>query len=229
VIRLVHFFFVSKLQPAHAVVVCGACVALGVWTLSYDPGELDSALGLLLVVQMFLASTGFTSRAFAGHFDPVLLAGGSRPRAALAHWAVSIAPGVAGWIVLAVVALALGSPAARSALIGRRVVALIIVSNLSWVAGYRLSRGAAGVLWLIVLVAVLLQHNLRALSMTMEQGVRAWPWDTAVLLVCPFVLIGNKPEVPAAVLAAAALLACLAAASAVKATRHLNVLLMERG
>jgi hypothetical protein len=218
VTRLVHFFFVSKLQPAHAVVVCGACVALGVWTLSYDPGELDSALGLLLVVQMFLASTGFTSRAFAGHFDPVLLAGGSRPRAALAHWAVSIAPGVAGWIVLAVVALALGSPAARSALIG-----------LSWVAGYRLPRGAAGVLWLVVLVAVLLQHNLRALSMTMEQGVRAWPWDTAVLLVCPFVLIGNKPEVPAAVLAAAALLACLAAASAVKATRHLNVLLMERG
>ena len=84
-------------------------------------------------------------------------------------------------------------------------------------------------LWLVVLVAVLLQHNLRALSMTMEQGARAWPWDTGVLLVCPFVLIGNKPEVPAAVLAAAALLACSAAALVVNATRQLNVLLVERG
>lgn len=226
---LLKFFVVSKLHAAHAIVIVAACAGLGIWTLGYSPAELDSALGLLLVVQMFLASTAFTSRAFAGHFDAVLVAGAARRRAALAHWGISIAPGVAGWVVLSLVALALASPQALSALFGRRAVALAIVSNLSWVVGYRLSRGAAGVVWLTVLLAVLLQHNLRALSMTMEQGVTAWPWDAAVVVVCPFVLVGDKPAVPAAVLIAAALVSCAAAAIVVNATRRLNVLLVERG
>lgn len=227
--RLLTFFAVSQLHPGHAVLITGSCVALGLWTLSYNPAELDSAAGLLLVVQMFLASTGFVSRAFAGHFDTVLVAGRSRRSAALAHWAVSIAPGVAGWMVLAVSALALGGAHAVSAICGRRFIALVIVSNIAWIAGFRLPRGAAGVLWLTLLVAILLQQNLRALSMTINPAFSAWGWDVLVLLVCPFVLIGDKPAVPSAVLGGAAALSCLAVWCVVSATTRLNVLLVDRG
>lgn len=226
---LMKFFLVSELHPGHAVLLTASCVVLGLWTISYNPSELDSALGLLLVLQMFLASTGFVSRASAGHFDAVLVEGRPRRSAALAHWAVSVGPGVAGWIVLAVTALALGGAHAVSAICGRRFVALAIVSNVAWIAGFRLPRHSAGVLWLALLVAVLLQQNLRALSMMISPAFRAWAWDILVLLVCPFVLIGDQPAVPPPVLAGAATLSCLAVWVVVSATTRLNVLLVDRG
>ena len=227
--RLVKFFAISKVHPPHSLIVAAACFGIGLWTIEYDPGELDSALGLVLVAQMFLASTGFTSRAFAGHFDPVLVAGSPRTRVAAAHWLASIAPGVMAWLALSIAGLILHSSAASSALAGRRLVALVIVSNVAWVAGYRLSRGAAGVLWLTILVGVLLQHNLRALSMSIDQGAHIWLADVIVVLVCPFLLIGNRPYVQPAVLALTAAVACAVALLVAVATSRLNVLLMERG
>ena len=80
------FFVVSRLQPRHSAILLAGCLALGIWTMSYDANELDSSLGIVLIVQLFLVSTGFTARAFAGHFDAVLVAGASRRGAALAHF-----------------------------------------------------------------------------------------------------------------------------------------------
>jgi hypothetical protein len=105
----------------------------------------------------------------------------------------------------------------------------LIVSNIAWVAGYRLSRGAAGVLWLTVLVGILLQHNLRALSASIDQGAHTWLLDVPVVFVCPFLLIGDRPYVPPVVLAIAAALAFTAVGLVALATRRLDVLLMERG
>jgi hypothetical protein len=223
------FFRVAKLHPKHSVLLVVACVAIGIWTMWYDPEELDSSLGLLLVVQLFLASTAFRARACAGHFDHVLVAGRSRRSAAFAHWAWSIAPGLAGWLVLVITGLLLGSAAWASALAGRRAAAFLIVSSLSWALGYRLPRGAAGVLWLTVLVAVLLQHNLRALSMSLDQGALGAPWTTAVLIVCPFLLIGNKPAVSVAPVAAALVVALLLLLLSIVQTTRLDVPLAERG
>lgn len=228
-IQLLEFFSLSKLHPKHSMLVIAGCVGLGLWTMSYDAGELDSALGLTLVVQMFLSSTGFTSRAFRGHFDPVLVGGVSRRHATLAHFLISAAPGIVGWVILAVTALAIGNPDGFSALAGRRAAAMLIVSGLSWVAGFRLTRGAAGVLWLTLLVAVLLQHNLRALSMSLDQGVHGWFWNTAVLLVCPFLLIGNKPAVQPLAVQSVVLISLSAVAIVVRAASRLDVVLAERG
>ena len=227
--RLLRFFVISKVHPPHILILAAACFGIGLWTIEYDAGELDSALGLVLVAQMFLASTGFTSRAFAGHFDPVLVAGSARTDVAAAHWLASIAPGVMAWLALSLTGLLVHSSAAVSALAGRRLLALLIVSNIAWVAGYRLSRGAAGVLWLTVLVGILLQHNLRALSASIDQGAHTWLLDVPVVFVCPFLLIGDRPYVPPVVLAIAAVLAFTAVGLVALATRRLDVLLMERG
>jgi hypothetical protein len=229
VIRLLKFFAASRLHPRHSGLLLAACVAMGIWTMKYDPREIDSSLGIVLMVQLFLVSTAYSARAFAGHFDMVMVAGASRSRAALAHWIVSVAPGAFAWLALAVVGLVLGSEAAVSALVGRRLVAFLIVSSVGWVAGYRLPRGAAGVLWMTVLVAVLLQHNLRALSMSLDQGAHTWLRTTAIVLVCPFLLIGDKPPVAALPLIGAVSLSMAALFGAVFATERLDVVLRERG
>lgn len=226
-IHALKFFAASRLHPKHSGILLAICVAFGTWTMWYDAGELDASLGLVLVVQLFLVSTGFTARAFSGHFDMLMVHGGSRRRAAAAHWLVSIAPGVLAWLTLTLVALLLGSDAAVSALGGQRAVALVVVSSIAWLAGYRLPRGAAGVLWLTLLVAILLQHNLRALSMSV--GQHGWIWETAMVVVCPFLLIGDKPVVPPIPLIAAMAISSAALLVAFGATENLNVVLKERG
>src|SRR5258708_6788493 len=132
---------------------------MGLWTTSLSRGELDSGLGMVLFTQMFLASTGFLVRARRGHFDPLLVGKGDRTAAVMWHWIVSIAPGIAGWACLAGIGYFLGSPAALSALVGGRAVALFIVSALAWTAGFTLARGAAGGVWLAALLALLVRRT----------------------------------------------------------------------
>jgi len=78
-------------------------------------------------------------------------------------------------------------------------------------------------------VAILLQHNLRALSMSVDQGQHGWLWETAMVVVCPFLLIGDKPFVPAIPLMAAVAVSGVVLVTAIAATQNLNVVLRERG
>ena len=80
------YFIVVALHPGHNLVILAAVTLLGVWTIAMSPGELDSALGMLLFVQMFLASTGFLPRARRGHFDPLLTSTQDRRAIVVAHW-----------------------------------------------------------------------------------------------------------------------------------------------
>ena len=127
-LRALRFFFILGLHPSYALALLAAIVVIGEWTTRVTPGELDTGLGMLLFLQMFLVSTGFAIPARQGHFDPLLTCAESRPRVAAAHCLASIAPGAAGWLTLAITGLAVGSPAAWSALIGDRMAALVIVS-----------------------------------------------------------------------------------------------------
>ena len=162
--QALRFFVLVRLHPPYTLMAMAACAILGAWTTSVNPGDLDSGLGIVALVQMFTASSGFVPRASAGHFDPMLVVGHSRVRVAAAHWMVSIAPGVAAWLLVTGVGLAGGSGLAISAVAGRRAVALLIVSVMAWAAGFRLPRSAAGVVWVTMLVAVVLGHDARRLA-----------------------------------------------------------------
>jgi hypothetical protein len=193
-VSVIRFFLALRLQPDYALAVIVVVLASGIWTVALDPRELDSGLGMLLFAQMFLASTGFSGRACRGHFDPVLAGRGIRTSTAVSHWGASILPGLAAWLLLVVVALTLGSPAAQSALVGRRAAAWLIVSALAWSGGFLLPRGAAAVVWSAALVFFLLQRPEWLTSVVMESGPRT-PilWEAAALVVCPFLLIGHRP------------------------------------
>ena len=134
------FFMMSGLHPPHALLVLGLVVSIGVWTTVLSPAELDSALAMVLFLQMFLASTGFLVPARRGHFDALLTQADSRSRIAAAHCLASVAPGVAGWMALVVIGVIVGNRAAWSALLGDRMAALAIVSVVGWTAGFLLPR-----------------------------------------------------------------------------------------
>lgn len=188
------FFMALRLHAAYALVVLVCVAAVSLWTIVLSPSELDSGLGMLLFIQMFLASTGFVPAARRGHFDPLLVGGQRRTSVAMAHWIVSIGPGVAAWVAVALAAYVLHSPAARSALAGKPAAALFIVSAMGWSAGFAFTRGAAGVAWIGALAALLMRHTV--LMTSGPVSVLTSMRDAATLVVCPFLLVGPSPSVP---------------------------------
>lgn len=222
------FFVTVGLHPPSALLVLAAIVGIGMWTTSMSPGELDSGLGMLLFVQMFLASSGFLVRARRGHFDPLLAGAADRTGPVVWHWIVSVAPGVAGWICLAGAGCFQGSPTAVSALIGARAAALFIVSALAWAAGFALTRGAAGVVWLAALLALLIGRvdllPATALAATNGTALR----HAATVLVCPFLLIGNHPAVAPGAICAAALSAAALLIIVWRLSGGLDIYLVDR-
>lgn len=225
----VRYFSVVGLHPTYAHVALAAIVVLGLVTVWLNAAELDSGLGMILFVQMFLASSGFAARARRGHFDPVLTIASDRTLVVFSHWLVSILPGLAAWMLLAGAGWLLGSPAAISALAGRRVAALLIVSALAWAAGVVLPRGAAGVLWIAVLLALLVRRaDLLPLILIMPASSGTLLRQAATLVLCPFLLVGSQPVIhPAAIWAAISIAAALLL-SVWRAVTGLDVYLVDR-
>ena len=225
---MVKFFAVVRQSPSYGLAVLVEVTTLGILTIALNPADVDSALGMVLFVQMFLASTGFAVTARRGHFDPVLVHGSERTAVLFVQWCASIAPGVMAWAVVAGCAYAWSSPAAWSALAGSRIVALLIVSVVAWVAGFALPKGGGGALWMGLLVALLLRHPDLLPPPAAKDSAIAILQSTGALLVCPFLLLGTHVQI-----GTPALLASLSAAAALLLTTirlgsRLDVYLVER-
>jgi hypothetical protein len=223
------YLWVVGIHPTYALVVLEAVVSIGIWTVAMNPEDLDSGLGMLLFVQMFLASSGFAIRARRGHFDQLLMRVRARWHVALLHGMVSIGPGLAAWALLTAAGFVFRSPAAWSAFAGGRMAALLIVSSLAWAAGFMLPRGAAAVAWLAVLIGLLVERiDLLAAPWTAPAGVFTLLRHILTLLVCPFLLLGSHPPVaPGSEWGAL----CLAAASillVLRRSRSLDIYLVDR-
>ena len=225
---MVSFFSVVRLYPNYAVVVLWAVVVLSLVTLWLNPRELDSGLGMILFVQMFLASTGFAVRARRGHFDPLLTSGSDRVTVAVAHWTVSILPGAAAWALVAAMGYILGSPAAVSALAGTRLVAFLIVSAVAWAVGFLLPGGTAGALWIGILIALLTRNaDLLAASDSTASGIRVLQ-QAATLILCPFLLIGTHPPIGSTAAVAAICLTAALLLSVWRFAAGLDIPLVDR-
>lgn len=223
------FFATLSLHPPYTLLILGAIVGVGMWTTSMSPGELDSGLGMLLFAQMFLASSGFLVRARRGHFDPLLAGAASRTGPVVCHWFVSVAPGVVGWICLAGAGYFQGSPMAVSALIGARAAALFIVSALAWAAGFALTRGAAGVVWIAALFGLLIgRADLLSPSSLLASSGWTGLRQTATLVVCPFLLIGTHPAVAPEAICAAALSSAVLLLIVWRLSAGLDIYLVDR-
>ena len=223
------FFAAMRLHPPYALAILAMVVGIGIWTTTVSPAELDSGLGMVLFVQMFLASSGFLVRARRGHFDPLLVGGGDRIATVAWHWIVSIAPGVAAWVCLAGTGYILGSPDVWSALVGGRAAALFIVSAVAWTAGFALPRSAAGVVWAAVLLGLLVRGADLLAPVSAVPGSSAIAFGHALtLLVCPFLLIGNHVPVTPGAICAAALFSSVFLLAVWRLSGRLDIYLVDR-
>ena len=222
------YFLAIGLHPGYALVVLGSIVAVGLVTVKLQPAELDGALGMVLFAQMFLAATGFVSRARQGHFDPLLVRPANRIWIVAAHWLASILPGLAAWLLLTAVASMAGAPQALSAIAGSRAAGFLIVSAIGWGAGFWLPRGAAGMLWMALLIVLVLQ---RAELLAVPAG-SGWPLTliihAATLIVCPFLLLGTHPPLVPGAVVVSIVVPLLVLASIWRRSRSLDVFLLDR-
>lgn len=176
-------------------VAFGASVLIGAVTLWLNPKDVDSAFGSILLLQMFSASSGFAGSAAHGYFDPILAGGRSRNRIALGSLVASTLPGVAAWLIIVLIAAALGQ--AGTALRFHRFVALILVSTIAWAGGLALPRMAAGGLWAFVLLTAALSRGAIAQYLVVVQtppaGVHEALASAAAFAICPYLLLGEFP------------------------------------
>jgi hypothetical protein len=223
------YLAVVGVQPRFAIVAMAAIAVLGLVTVWLNASELDSGLGMILFGQMFLASSGFVVRARQGHLDPLLASISKRTPIVIADWILSVAPGLAAWLIVAGAGLILGSPAAASALAGRRACGLFVVSSLAWVLGFALPRGAAGMLWMAVLLTILTQRTELLPGAVLASPAAGTVLRQALTLVlCPFLFVGNHPPVAPAAMCAAFLLSFVVLLMVWRLAAGLDIYLVDR-
>jgi hypothetical protein len=206
-------------------------VAMGIATLWLSPREVDAALGSVLFLQMFAVSNGYSSSAGRGYFDPILVSGRSRTRIAVGNLLAASMPGVAAWLSIVTVAAGLGQFTTAAA--PHRVMALLMVSCVTWAAGLAVPRLAAGALWALGLVALAMSRGVVAEYLIAAQsapvGFRQVLMSAIASTACPFLLLGDFPGVTnARVLALDGILAAAAAIGGIEFVRRSEYALGER-
>jgi hypothetical protein len=221
------YFMLAGSRPPYSLAALAVVTIFGVGTTEITPSELDSGLGIVLLVHMFLASSGFVVSARRGHYDPVLLHGVNRTATLAAEWGAAILPGALGWGMVAMTGLAAGNPAALSALAGSRLVAFVVVSALAWAVGSVMPRGGGGVLWMGLLVLLLLNH-VDVLAPGAQTSALTIARTAGAVLVCPFILLGTHAPVGVPALIAAFLSAIAILLSVWRAGPRLVLFILVR-
>jgi hypothetical protein len=206
------FFYVVTPLPPLMPVAFLVGLSVGSAVMLIDPARAARVVMPVLLLQLFAASSGFAGPARRGHYDTLLTRGDHRVSIAVAHWAMSIAPGVASWLTLGLAELVSRRAFPETTYASGTVAATVVVSTLPWALTVALPRFSGAIGWLAAL--------LMALSI--------WPLDqvavdTASMAAClavlvhPGLLVGRRLEgawllvvAPALTLAAVAMvLACL--------------------
>src|SRR5262245_9483327 len=219
------------MRPSAGVAVAfGAVFVYGAFLLRGQRDLFGQVFGAALLVQMFGASTGYADRARRGHFDPLLVGRSSRWSVALAHWLLSIAPGLVLWFLLAILG-ALDAPAEWPvALTPAGLAALVWVSTAAWMVTLLLPRYSGGILWLALLVVLAALHDVRPQLDAFLGDEATWsealPKARAALAV-PIALVGRPEAAGARTLALVALATVVALALGVLLIEQLDGLLRD--
>ncbi|MBI4264916.1 MAG: hypothetical protein HY657_11120 [Acidobacteria bacterium] len=217
-IQALRFFHVVR--PWHPMMPGAFGIALGATgvVLMLDGGTRTAGpLAPIFLLQALTTSSGFATPARRGHYDLLLTSGQGRVRIGVAHWLMSVAPGVATWLALAALELAfIGGPA--QSLTSGTVAGMILVSALPWAATVALPRLTGGLVWitLLVLVVSVMPGSTNEIVAEWQAADDGPIVRTLAVLVCPWILAGRDLRGPDLLPAAAAIaFASLAVVAAV--------------
>ena len=148
---LIRFFLIVR--PWHPLVAGGLGVVVAAAGALVAAGRVASAdaLAPVLLLQTLAASSGFAGPARRGHYDFLIAGGYKRAWIALAHWAVSAAPGIAGCVVLGIIEFAFRLQPGVLTTAG--LSGVVLASTLPWAVTVPLPRLTGGLVWIVLVVA----------------------------------------------------------------------------
>jgi hypothetical protein len=214
ILWLLLFFRIVAPVPRLLLTTFGVVTAAAAILTVLQPERAADSLTPLLLLQLFAASSGFSIPAGRGHYDLILTSGESRFRIALAHWTMSIAPGVASWVCLGVIELVMLRGSRSGIVTSGSIVALILVSTLPWAMSVTLPRFSVAIAWQLVVALVAVVFSTTRVPDLSESIVGGLTWVEAAVavLVYPPVVVGvsvaRSPELitlPALAVAAGAM------------------------
>jgi hypothetical protein len=146
-----HYFYVVAVVPRFFIGGFVIAVVAAAARLTSDPSAATEALTPVILLQMFVAPSGFQFPARRGYYDLLLTTGTPRWRIALAHCVASTAPGVGAWLCVSLLELAASHGRYSTCLAAGTCVAVAGVSSISWAGGVFASRAVSGVGWLLLM------------------------------------------------------------------------------
>jgi hypothetical protein len=147
---LILFFRVVPPVPAPMRLAFLVVSIVGGLVLAIGATDMRGVLGPLFLLQVFAASSGFAIPARRGHYDLLLTSGVPRPCIAAAHLVASTTPGVVCWLAVAALEAATHRGEAMVSAASGTVVALVIISTLSWAMTVPFPRLTGAMVWVMV-------------------------------------------------------------------------------
>ena len=185
-VRALLFFRVAPPVPRLMTGTTVVVTAIGGLVAAVDPTRLTGALTAICLLQIFAASSGFATPARRGYYDLLLTGGTRRVWVGLAHWLMSVAAGLASWLAMAGLEVAVTGNAHRSLAPGT-TAAMFLASTIPWATAVALPRFAGAVGWLVVMVLA----STIAPQMTVSPPAVSWPLVALAVLLLPATFIGE--------------------------------------
>jgi hypothetical protein len=147
----IRYFHVVPVVPPLFNVAFAIAVAAAAMRLMNDASAGIEALTPVLLLQLFVASSGFRFAVRRGYYDLLLTSSTPRWQIALAHCLVSISPGVISWLCIGALEAAASRGMGWVWFAPGTCVAFGGASLLAWSVAAFSSRTATTVVWVLVL------------------------------------------------------------------------------
>ena len=145
------YFQIVPVVPPLFNVAFAIAVAAAALRLMSDRSAAIEALTPVLLLQLFVASSGFRFAARRGYYDLLLTSGTPRWQIAIAHCLVSILPGSVCWVCVGALEVAAHRGGGWVSITTGTCAAFISASLIAWGVAVFSSRTATTVVWLLVL------------------------------------------------------------------------------
>jgi hypothetical protein len=182
------YFRIVPVVPSSCIAAFAIAVAAAALRLTTSPSAAIDALTPLLLLQLFVASSGFQLAARRGHYDLLLTSATPRWQIALAHCLVSIAPGIVSWLCVGIIELVASRGNQCVSAAAGTCAAFVGASLVAWSVAVFSTRMTVAIGWVLVITIPSIARvasPVQLLGMTTRTpGVMVLSIASAASLVC---------------------------------------------
>jgi hypothetical protein len=187
----IRYCVVVSVVPRFFLAAFAVAIAAAAARLTSNSMDAIESLTPVLLLQLFVASSGFQSPARRGHFDLLLTSGAPRWQIALAHCLVSTAPGILSWMCIGLLELAASHGARSASFTAGTCAAFVGSSMVTWGAAVYSSRTTAAVAWLLVVTIPPVAHVVSPLRLLGDVASGSDRWLIVMAFVAAVVAFGT--------------------------------------